>query len=164
MPVATVDPSHYERFELKTAPADPNVEGDEPGYVMLRPLPYGMLLERQDKTVQTRMKAMRPQDRKKKGGVVEMPDMDIKTLNQVSSEFDFANCIGKHNLTDVNGQLLDFENPLTFKVLDPKIATEIQDFIDGLNHPEGAESAEDFIERHTSLHQETANLHENSEE
>lgn len=151
MPVATIDPSHYEKYELKTLPAKDEEEG---GFVMLRPLPYGMLLERQDKTMRMSMKGVRPQDRKRKGEDMEMPDVDLKTLNQVASEYDFANCIGDHNLTSKNGEKLDFGNPLTFKVLDPRVATEIQSYIDDLNTPEGEESAEDFIKRATSSPEE----------
>lgn len=151
MPVATLDPKKYKRYELESAPADPNVEGDEQGYVMLRPLPFGLLLERNDNQLQMKMQTIRrPQDRQRKGAANEAPSIDMKNLNRAASEYDFAYCIGEHNLTDQNGQLIDFTNPMFFQILDPKIASEIQRYIDELNTPEGEESAEDFIKRVTS--------------
>lgn len=150
MPIATIDPNQYQRHELKSAPADPNIPDDENGYEMLRPLPFGMILQRADETLQMQMKARRPQDRRRKGGTEEMPNIDMKSLNRKSAEIDFAYCIGDHNLTDNRGVKLDFANPLVFQVLDPRIAQEIQEYIDELNNPEGTESAEDFIKRVTS--------------
>lgn len=148
MPIATINPNHFEKFELTTAPPDPNIPGDENGFVMLRPLPYGLILERQDKTMRMRMKtnAGRPQDRKRKGED-NSPDIDMQTLHAAGQMFDFAYCIGGHNLTDGSGELLDFTNAMVFKILDPKIAQEIESLIDDLNNPEGTESAEDFIRR-----------------
>ena len=146
MPVAVVDPSEYTRFDLKTAPPD--------GYVMLRPLSYGQLLERQDKTLRMRMQARRPQDRKRKGGQEELPEVDLQQMTEVGQLFDFAYCVGEHNLTDQQGNSLDFGNPLTFKVLNPRIAQEIEGYIDDLNNPEDMESAEDFIKRATSSQEE----------
>jgi len=150
MPVATIDPNKWTRYELKTAPADPNIDGDEQGYVMLRPLPFGMLLQRTDDSIQMQMKARRPQDRKRKGQDNELPDIDMKNLNRQATEYDFKHCIGEHNLVDNAGNKLDFSNPLIFNVLDPRIAQEISGYIDELNTPEDEESAEDFIKRVTS--------------
>jgi len=146
-PIATIDPGKWIRYELKSAPADPNIDGDENGYVMLRPLPYGMLLQRTDDSIQMQMKARRPQDRRRKGQDNELPDIDMKNLNRKATEYDFSYCIGDHNLLDVNGNKLDFSNPLIFNVLDPRIAQEISAYIDELNTPEDEESAEDFMKR-----------------
>lgn len=156
MPIATVDPNKFIRYELKTAKKNPDDPNDEDGFVMLRPLPFGMVLDRQDKTLSMRMKARRPQDRKKKGGEDELPDIDLKNLNRDATEYDFKYCIGDHNLTDINGVKLDFSNPLIFSVLDPRIAQEISGYIDELNNPEDAEDAEDFIRRATSPLGETS--------
>lgn len=147
MPVATLDPNKFTRYELKTAPADPNIPDDEDGFVMLRPLPFGMLLQRTDDSIQMQMKARRPQDRKRKGSENDLPDIDMKNLNRKATEYDFGYCIGDHNLVDVAGNKLDFGNPLIFQVLDPRIAQEISGYIDELNTPEDEESAEDFIKR-----------------
>jgi hypothetical protein len=142
VPNATIDPSDTVRRELKTAPPD--------GFVVLRPLSYGQILERQDKTLRMRMQARRPQDRKRKGNESDLPEVDLLTLTEVGQIHDFSNCIVEHNLTDANGSLLDFSNALTFKVLNPKIAQEIEGYIDELNNPEDSETAEDFIKRATS--------------
>lgn len=149
MPVAVVNPEKFERFDLNSAPPD--------GFVMLRPLPYGMILERQDKTLRMRMKARAPQDRRRKGGEDSLPDVDLQTMHQAGVLFDFAYCIGEHNLTDQTGTLLDFANPLTFKILDPRVAQEIESYIDDLNNPEGTEMAEDFIKRAMSSQEEEDN-------
>lgn len=155
MPVATVDPNKFKRFELKTALGDPNDPTDENGWIELRPLPFGRVLDRQDETMEMQMKARRPQDRKRKGQDSELPDINLKSLNRKATEFDFAYCIGIHNLTDVNKEPLDLTNPIVFNVLDPRIAQEISSLIDGLNNPDDEEGAEDFIKRVTSLHGET---------
>lgn len=147
MPVATIDPTEFKRFELKSAPANPDIPGDEDGYVFLRPLPFGMILERQDETLKYTMKARRPQDRKVKGQEAELPDISMQNMTRKSSEMDFAYCIGDHNLTDAKGTKLDFANPLVFQILDPRIAQEIQGYIDDLNNPDEMESAQDFIKR-----------------
>lgn len=151
MPIAVVDPTDYKRYELKSAPKDPNNPEDEDGYIYLRPLPYGMMLERQDETMKYAMEARRPQDRRqKKDADQKLPDIKVNTMSKRGSEIDFSYCIGDHNLTDKRGVKLDFANPLVFQVLDPRIAQEIQGYIDDLNNPEDLESAEDFIRRATS--------------
>lgn len=155
MPIATIDPNKWTRYDLKSAPADPNIPGDEDGYVMLRPLPFGMLLQRTDDSIQMQMKARRPQDRKRKGQDNELPDIDMKNLNRQATEYDFKYCIGEHNLLDNAGNKLDFGNPLIFNVLDPRISQEISGYIDELNTPEDEETAEDFIRRVTSSPGET---------
>lgn len=150
MPIAVVDPHDYRRFELKSAPKDPNNPEDEDGFIYLRPLPYGLILERQDETLKYQMKARRPQDRRRKDQLEDLPDINVNTMSKKGSEMDFAYCIGDHNLTDKNGVKLDFTNPLVFQILDPRIAQEIQGYIDELNNPDDLESAEDFIRRATS--------------
>lgn len=151
MPVATIDPN-FKRYPLKTALANPSIPDDEDGWIELRPLPFGMILDRQDKTMSMRMKARRPQDRKRKGQDNELPDIDLKNLNMVAVEFDFAYCIGNHNLTDINGNKLDLSSAMAFKSLDPRIGQEISALIDDLNNPEDDEDdAEDFIKPVTSL-------------
>ena len=47
MRVATVT-TEPQRFELKSLPEDKDA-GLEGGYIVARPLPYGMVLERRDK-------------------------------------------------------------------------------------------------------------------
>lgn len=147
MPVVTVDPSDFERFDLKSAPADPKVAGDEPGYVMLRPLPYGMKLTRADKALKMSMR-QEPMDHQPKGGSPQT--IDLQTAQEWTTHFDFAYCIGSHNLTDKNGALLDFTKPMALKMLNPKVGQEISTLIDSLNNDEDEETMEDFLKRATT--------------
>lgn len=144
MPNVTVDSSQYERFELKTAPPD--------GFVMLRPLPFGMKLTRRDKALNMRM----VQQRTKKG--VPQSDeqiIDLETLSNWSTMFDFTYCVGEHNLTDSADTLLDFTSQRTiemvFNSLDPKVGSEIAQYIDALNEDEDELMAEDFLKQRGSL-------------
>lgn len=146
MPVATIDPSVYERYDLKTLKADPNKAGDEDGYVMLRPLPFGMKLERRDKATKMSMEAQTGRSR----GEDQPQKFELETLSKWSRAYDFKHCIGEHNLTDVNGNKLDFGNPLTLGLLAPKVGSELESLVDALNEDESEESLEDFIERSTT--------------
>src|SRR6266496_4571134 len=108
MPVGTIDPNAYERKELKTLKA--NKEGDEDGYVMLRPLPFGMKLERRDKATRMSMEAATG---KQTRGEDSTQKFELETLSKWSRAYDFKHCIGDHNITDINGVKLDFGNPMT---------------------------------------------------
>lgn len=148
MPKVTLDPNQVERFELKSALADPNDPNDENGWVKLRPLPYGMKLSRRSKATRMMMrqsgppkKGQRQQDQEQ---VVELESMD-----EWAVAHDFAYCLVDHNLLDAAGNKLDFSNPMTFKLLDPKVGSEIERLIDELNNEEGEESFEDFLARST---------------
>jgi hypothetical protein len=144
MPVVTVDPSEFTRYPLKSAPADPSKEGDEDGYVMLRPLPYGMKLEQRDKSVRNIMHMKAPRRGQK-------PDEDVKAELETASEwsvwYEMSYCIGEHNLTDKNGVLVDFTRPTTYKSLDPKVGSEIEALLFEINRDEEEESLEDFHKR-----------------
>lgn len=148
MPIVTVDPADFERFDLKTALKDPNDPTDEDGYIMLRPLPYGMKLTRSDKALRMSMRAQGPQDHKKKGE--QDQTIDLQTAQEWTAHFDFSYCIGDHNLTDKNKVKIDFTKPMALKLLNPKVGTEISDLIDALNQDEDEESAEDLVRRATS--------------
>lgn len=147
MPIVTVDPEDFERFELKSAPADPKDASDEQGYVMLRPLPYGMKLTRSDKALRMSMRANQgPQDHKVKRAQTEQT-IDLQTAQEWTTHYDFAYCIGDHNLTDKNKRLIDFSKPMALKQLAPKVGSEISFYIDSLNQDEDEESAEDLVKR-----------------
>lgn len=141
MPVATVDPTVTEHKELKTAPPD--------GFVDLRPLPFGMKLERRSKA--TRMMMRMPNT--PKGQKVEQ-SYEVESMDEMTIAYDFAYCIVDHNLTDVNGVKLDFTNKLTLKALDPRIGSEIERYITELNEDEDEESLEDFMRRSTMSSEE----------
>src|SRR5690242_176345 len=129
MPVVTLDPQAYERFELKTAPADANDPNDENGWVELRPLPYGMKLTRRDKASKMMMKSQPTQ----RGKSAVDSTIELETLNEWAVAYDFAYCIVDHNLTDTNKQKLDFAKPMSLKMLNPRVGSEIERLINGLN-------------------------------
>lgn len=139
MPIAVVDPQKYERYELKSLPD---------GYVMLRPLTYGMKLERRTKASRMTMRDEGPQDHKPKGG--GSPVVSLETYEDWTVEFDFANCIGDHNLEITEGQKVDFSSRIGWKFLDPRIGSEIEMLIYNLNEGEGEETVEDFTKRLSS--------------
>jgi hypothetical protein len=127
MPRATVSHEH-EKFNLKSCPPD--------GFVVLRTLSFHEMMQRRD--IASKMWSEVSQDRKKK------QDQDavkayLEVMNVAVMEFEFKNCIVDHNLEDDQGNKLDFNNPLTFKALDPKIGAEINRYIESLTQ----ESEED---------------------
>jgi hypothetical protein len=54
-------------------------------------------------------------------------------------EFEFKNCIQDHNLEDDNGAKIDFNNPMSYRILHPKIGAEIAAAIDKLNQEDEAD-------------------------
>lgn len=139
MPNATVNPNHFEREELTSL--------DE-AYIMVRPLPYGMKLQRRDKA--TRMYMEANPGKKKKDAENEVQRFELETMNEWATLFDFSYCIGEHNLEDAKGALLDFTSPMTLKILDPKVGSELERILGKYNEEDSEEELEDFIKRHTS--------------
>ena len=146
-PIVTVDPEKYERFELKTAPADPNDPTDENGYVMLRPLPYGMKLSRRSKATRMMMRSQPATSRKQAQNQEQV--FEVESHDEWAVAFDIAYCVGEHNLKGRDGKLLDFQTQthMKIKMLDPKVGTEIERLIDSLNNDEDEETLEDFLRR-----------------
>lgn len=140
MPIVTVDPNASEKFALKTAPADPNDENDEDGWVQLRALPYGKKLTRRDKSTKMKMQAQGSGK-----GKNETQDIELESLNEWAVAYDFAYCIVDHNLTDQNKVKVDFAKPFALSLLDPKVGTEIEKLINSLNEDEDELSMEDFL-------------------
>jgi len=62
--------------------------------------------------------------------------LDLGFANEWTTQFDFANCIEDHNLTDDQDNKLDFKNPLVFQILDPRVGLEIEKLITDLNQEE----------------------------
>lgn len=143
MPIVTVDPSVYERRELKSAPPD--------GYICVRPLPYGMKLTRSDRAMVMQMKIDPRKGR-----------ADTATLESYSEEVtasDFAYCIGEHNLQNADGTLVDFANSLSLKLLDPRVGDEISQILNEINGEGDEKALEDFLKRHsTSSEEEKSSL------
>jgi len=154
MPVVTIDPAASERFELKSAPADPNDPNDESGFIVLRPLPYGMKLTRRDKATKMMMRSNPAQAKKAQAEST----VELESQTEWAVAFDFANCIIDHNLTDQNQRKLDFSRPLDLKLLNPKVGSEIERLINSLNEDEDELMLEDFTMRsNTSLTDEGKN-------
>lgn len=164
MPVVTVDPNDYERFDLKSAPADPDDPTDEQGYVSLRPLPYGMKLTMRDKSIKQRMMLAQPKRGQSQASQKEeATPVELETASEWSSHFEMSYCIGDHNLTDRNKRKIDFTNPLSLKLLNPKVGSEIEKLLFELNRDEDEESIEDFLKRSTiSSEAEPTMLHAGS--
>lgn len=147
MPIVTVDPNEYQRFELKSAPADSNDPNDEQGYVMLRPLPYGMKLSRRSKATKMMMRSQPAQSRKQASQQESV--FEVESMDEWAVAFDFQYCIGDHNLKARDNQLIDFakNTHMKIKMLDPRVGSEIEQLIDTLNNAEDEESIEDFLKR-----------------
>lgn len=141
MPNATIDPSHFEREDLKT------LEG---AFIMVRPLPFGLKLKRRDKATKMYMEAPGNQGRKRGEVESEANRFELETMNEWAMLHDLAYCIGEHNLEDVNGAKLDLGSPMTLQILDPRVGSEIEAILGKLNEDETEESLEDFTKRHTS--------------
>lgn len=119
MPKATVDVTETQRFDLKTCPE---------GYVELRHLSYGEMIERRALSGKLNLNATPG----KKGGQQDVQAF-IQMANKLVTEFEFKNCIVDHNLTDANDVPLDFRNPSALVKLHPKIGDEISSYIDKMN-------------------------------
>jgi hypothetical protein len=154
MRIATVT-TEPERFELKTLPAEDDLEG---GYIVARPLPYGMVLDRRDKGTKMGMElevqqGSRRNNRRKSinQNEPETQKIELTTLSAWMANHDFAYCIVDHNLATKDGQKLDFHNPLHVQALDPKVGIEIDRILSELNEPEeDEETLEDFTTSATS--------------
>jgi len=134
MPQATVDTNSFEKFDLKSAPPD--------GYVMLRPLPYGMKLSRRDKATRMKMIAEGPKGGR---GAATGQTIELETYSEWATFFDFSYCIGEHNLQNPDSTLIDFTKAMSLKTLDPKVGSEIERYINDLNEEEDELSLEDFL-------------------
>lgn len=151
MPIVTIDPNEYTRFELKSAPADSNREGDEQGFIMVRPLPYGMKLGRDEKAMKLVSRTVKEEvksGRMRKGAgsaLAESLETELRTANEWASEFDFGYCIGDHNLLDNAGNKVDFTKKMSIKMLDPRVGSEIGAILFKINNEEDDETLEDFL-------------------
>lgn len=144
MPVGTIDTSKYTRYDLKTLPPTDSEDG---GYIMARPLPYGMKLSRRDKATRMSMEQAVGRPGQKNAQVSKI---EIDTLSELSAQHDFAYCIGDHNITDENGNKLDFSNPMVLKSLDPRLGSEIERILADINGDDDELYAEDFTNQSTT--------------
>lgn len=152
MPVAVVS-TEAQRYPLKSLPADPakpGPEGEE-GFIMARPLPYGMVLDRRDKGSKMTMEQEIQRGRRKKSRNQNEPEMqkiELETLSSWMAKHDFAYCIQDHNLLAANGDKLDFSNAMAVNALDPKVGSEIDRILTELNELE--EDDEETMENFTT--------------
>lgn len=118
MPKATTNVNDTEKFDLKTC---------EGGFVVLRRMNYGELLER--RTLAGKLNFQ--------GGKGDTQAY-INVANRLVTEFEFKNCIVDHNLENESGQPLDFRSGVTISLLDPRIGDEISSLIDSMNQAEAS--------------------------
>jgi hypothetical protein len=110
---ATTDPTEVERFELES------IEG---GWVDLRLMDYGQILERQEMAGKMGFEGSQ-RDLK---GVVEM-------MQKRTREFEFRVCIADHNLEDKDDKKLNFTKAADVWKLNPRIGAEIEQIIEREN-------------------------------
>lgn len=116
MPRAVIDITP-ERKELRSCPG---------GWVDLKRMAYGAWLHRTDISMQMQIEM---EERKRRGGGSQQTKSTIAMQNQAVTTYEFSNCIVDHNLEDAAGRKLDFTRAAALQVLDPKIGTEIGEFI-----------------------------------
>ena len=125
MPRATIDTQATERFELKSLP---KTEDEEGGFVELRKMTYGQILERRDMGAKIAIEGL---------GDSRLREEDLKVttemIQKAVTEFEFKQAVVSHNLEDDHGTLLNFANPAIVHSLDPQIGQEISQLIDGMN-------------------------------
>ncbi len=124
MPRATVDVTNTQRFELETLP---KTDDDEAGFVELRKLSYGQVLERRDMGAKIAIEGLTDSNRQE--------DLKVTTdmIQKSVIEFEFKHAIVDHNLDDEHGMRLNFNNPSSVWALDPQIGQEIGTLIDDMN-------------------------------
>lgn len=119
MPRATVSTETI-RKELTSLPG---------GFVELRQLSWAEMMKRRD--IASRMYA--DVSTKQGAATQETIRQYMEVVNVAIMEFEFRNCIVDHNLEDDNGNKLDFTNPMSLQILNPKVGSEIDRYIEQLN-------------------------------
>jgi len=114
MPKAVADQEAV-RVELKSCPD---------GFVLLRQLTYGEYLKRRD-MAQT-MGAKEGPDGKPAG-------MQVEVHSERVAFYEFGRLIIDHNLEDVDGRKLNFNDHQDIVKLDPRVASEIEKHITDMN-------------------------------
>lgn len=131
------------RATVNLAPEKHNLKSVEGGFVTLKRLTYGQKVERQEMALENVMKADQGggnrKQRRSGRGQAENVEMTMKTMHRAVTLFDFKNCIVDHNLENENGQKLNFQDPNSLNILDPKIGEEINQLIDDMNNFEEGE-------------------------
>jgi hypothetical protein len=126
MPKAVVDES-YTRYELESLPE---------GFVELRPMEYGDVLERNGMMLKMSSSTMASQGnraQRRSGKQQDSGSVDFTLGNKEVTLFEYQKCIGDHNLEDKNGNLLDLKTPQGIAQLHPKIGAEIGELLEEIN-------------------------------
>lgn len=110
MPRATIN-TDSQRYELKSLPE---------GFVVLKRMSYGQWLHRQELAMKLQI------DGGKKGDGMKG---EMVMANKAVTVFELSQCIVDHNLEHDNGEKLDFRQPQTLDILDPRIGNEISGYI-----------------------------------
>jgi hypothetical protein len=120
MPRATIG-TETEKFFLRSLD-DPN----DPGWIELRRLPYGMVLERRDMAAKMAVEGL---------GERNVKDMKVTTelIQAEVTAYEFRHCIVDHNLEDENGRKLNLGTKQDITKLDPRVGAEIAQLIDDFN-------------------------------
>lgn len=118
MPLATIDPSESQRFELKSC---------EGAWVELRVMSYDAYLQRRDITTNIKFQSQ---------GKGQAAQGELAMANQKVTLFEFKECIVDHNLEDPDGNKLDLSKSSSLRRLHPKIGEEIGNLIDEMNQLE----------------------------
>lgn len=120
MPKATADTKETYKKDLAT------LEG---GYVVLKKMTYGERLHQRDLAMTFSPSAQE--------------GMRMGMNSEESTAYEFRVCIVDHNLEDENGRPLDFRNKADVVRLDPRIASEIEGYLNEINQPEPMEEGKD---------------------
>ncbi len=124
MPRATVDVANTRRFPLRSLPKS---ETEEEGFVELKKLSYGQVLERRDMGAKIAIEGLT--DTRNTEDLKVTTDMIQKAV----TEFEFKHAIVTHNLEDEHGTNLNFEHPSNVWALDPQVGQEVGELIDDMN-------------------------------
>lgn len=141
MPRATIDREETFHYDLKTLPSQ---NGDKGGYVELRRMSYHQMMQRRDIAAKIGWEERRTTGRQSNKRGEETIKAMMEVMNVATMEYEFKHSIVSHNLEDSNGNLLNFENPESFRNLDPKIGAEIGKYIDDLNQEIDEDELENF--------------------
>jgi hypothetical protein len=118
MPKATISTETFHK-DLKSCPG---------GYVELRQLSWAEMMKRRD--IASRMYA---DVKTNQASMQDTIRQYMEVVNVAIMEFEFKNCIVDHNLEDDEGNQLDFSNPMSLSILNPKVGSEIDRYIEELN-------------------------------
>lgn len=126
MPIATGNLAATERHDLKSLPD---------GYVVLKRLSHGESMARRGFLSRAKVEGGARSSRDKKLAKGFVAELDL--MNEQTTLYEWAHCIVDHNLTfmDVETERkLDFRIPEHVKMVDGRVAAEIDDLITDLNN------------------------------